>query len=75
MNYHQQCRRYLLVCLLMFSVGMGLPIALALAAPQVLISPAVWNFLQIGGLLGAVVFGVLARLSRPKPVTATVASN
>lgn len=70
MNYHQQCRCYLLISLLMFSVGMGLPIALALAAPQVLISPAIWNFLQIGGLMGTLVFAVLARLSRPKVAAA-----
>lgn len=70
MNYHQQCRCYLLISLLMFAVGMGLPIMLALAAPQVLISPAIWNFLQIGGLMGTLVFAVLARLSRPKVAAA-----
>ena len=68
-NYHQQCRLFQKISLAMFAIGLALPLVLAFTLPSVVVSPAIWNFLQIGGLTGAIVFWVMKGIVREaKPV-------
>lgn len=68
-TYHQQCRLFQKICLAMFAIGLALPLVLAFTLPSVVVSPAVWNFLQIGGLTGSIVFWVLKGIVKEaKPV-------
>lgn len=63
-SYRRQCRMFQQLCLGMLAVGLSLPIFLSLAFPSVLVSPAIWNFLQIGGLTGGIVFWFLGKFGK-----------
>lgn len=49
----------------MLAFGIALPWMIAYAGSDIVLSPFVYNVLQIGGLLGMVVFGLAKRTSNP----------
>ncbi len=73
-RYARQCRLYLTISAWMFAGGLALPLILGLTAPSLHVSPFVWNFLQIGGLLGCITFWLMAKLAgnpKAEPAPAT----
>lgn len=54
-----QCYRN--VCLGMLAIGLCLPMILGLLYPNLHVSPFYWNFLQMCGLIGSIVFSSLGR--------------
>lgn len=74
-SYHRQCAQYLQVSLAMLAIGLILPLAMAFVVPSVSVSPAIWNFLQIGGLTGAIVFWIMGTMGRSKAAAEQPASE
>jgi hypothetical protein len=70
-SFSKRCRFLLTVCLGMLCVGLALPILLAFTVPDVRVSPSVWDFLQLGGLGGAIVFWFLSKFGKDQPTGAT----
>ena len=64
---HNIVRKLLMVAAAMLAAGFTLPIALSLLGVLQGLPVVLWDVLQIGGLLGCVVFGIVARLTRPAP--------
>jgi hypothetical protein len=68
---YQQCRWFSNVSLAMFAIGMVLPFAIAFMGLSIRLSPATYNFFQFSGAIGAVVFYVGQRMSRPADASPT----
>ena len=57
------------VAALMFGLGIALPYVFASLFDGYNWSPVIWNVLQLGGLGGLVVFGLMYRMSKPQSDT------
>jgi hypothetical protein len=70
---YQQCRWFSNVSLALFAIGMALPFAIAFMGLSFRLSPATYNFFQFSGAIGAAVFYVGQRMSRPTDAKPTAA--
>jgi hypothetical protein len=56
------------LCAVMLAAGVTLPFVFYFLPGGLNLPPAVWNFLQVGGGGGFVVFGVLYRLTKARDI-------
>ena len=54
------------IAAVMFAVGMVLPYVFAFLLNGYNWSPVIWDVLQLGGLGGVLVFGLMYRMTKPK---------
>jgi hypothetical protein len=52
----------------MFGLGIILPLSFSFLALNLNIPPIIWDTLQIGGLIGLIIFGLPYRFTKPKVI-------